>query len=136
VDAKRVDSNSTLAFVSHHPEMAFVVIAEAAGVERKCDLQTARELALANHRQLWDKVELVSTDRETLAGVAGERMVVQVAKQENQFTYVVWLVICQGYVYQLQAFAQRSDLETLSQGADEMFSRFALLDAKRVAHSG
>jgi hypothetical protein len=135
VEARQINPDSVLAFVSRQPEMAFIALADAPGIERQADLETFKEIVLSNHKSLWQSVELRDTRPETHSGVAGERLVLEVAGEQKKLTYVTWLGAHQGYVYQLQVFSSAADAAALNRAGDDMFARFALVDPKRVAHS-
>ena len=128
VEARQINPDSVVAYVSRNPEMAFIALAEAPGVERQGDLETIEDLVLANHRSLWKTVTLRDSRPETRADIAGKRLVVEVADEQKKLTYVSWLGIHQGHVYQLQVFSNQADTASLNRAADDMFARFSLLD--------
>jgi hypothetical protein len=135
VDAKQVNADSILAFVSHQPEMAFIAMAESPGIEQQADLATFRDIVLANHKSLWHSVALRQSRPETRAGIAGERIVVDVIDKQKKLSSVSWLGVHQGYVYQLQVLSGAADIASLNRAGDDMFARFALIDPTRIAHS-
>jgi predicted Zn-dependent protease len=136
VEARQVNPDSVLAFALPRPQMAFIALAEAPGIERQADLATFKDIVLANHKSLWQSVVLRESRPETRSGVAGERIVVEVGDEQKKLTYVSWLGVHHGFAYELQVFSSAANAAALQRAGEELFGRFALLDPNRIAHGG
>ena len=116
--------------------MAFVAIADAPGIENQIGTETLKEIFLAGLRAAFAEVAIKSTKSETLAGIPGERLTLEVSGEVGKLRHVVWLSGHRGHTYQLQLWSDRAPADELNLAANELFGKFSVIDATRVARAG
>lgn len=128
---RRVESASpgtALAFDAQRPRVAFEVIAEPMTAEQEVGPAMLREAAIENLRTSWPEVTVRRSEPYVLNGVAGERMIIDVAGDEGRLTYVLWLAAKGGHVYQLQLYSDQTPADELEKLAERMLDNFSVLD--------
>ncbi len=136
VDPARLDADGQVAYAQGDPHMAFVAIADAPGIENQIGTETLKETLLGGLRSAFAEVSVASSKPETIAGIPGERLMIEVTGNSGRLRYVVWLAGHRGHAYQLQLWSDRAPAEELHLAATELFSKFSVIDATRVARAG
>jgi tetratricopeptide (TPR) repeat protein/transglutaminase-like putative cysteine protease len=133
--AGRANPDATLAFERTRPQVQFLVIAEAPGVEQTLQIDALAEFALNQLRQTAVVEAIDQQQQAEWGGIAGLRIVSRVRMSGRPFVHVQWVASHNGYLYQLVAFGPASQAAAVERSADEMFARFRVEDPTQVAHA-
>ena len=128
MDAKKVNKNSTLAFLQTRPDVFFMVIAEKFNPDAAIDNEQLAEICKANLRSAATSSRVLSENPVRRAGLAGIQIETEGKLGNNQFFYRNWVTVTNGYAYQLVSWGRLEDTEAVRRKSQEMFSRFELID--------
>ncbi len=136
VDPARLDADARVAYAQADQHMAFVAIVHAPGIENQIGTETLKETLLAGLRAAFADVAIKSLKSETLAGIPGERLTLEVSGEAGTLRHVVWLSGHRGHTYQLQLWSDRAQAEKLNLAASDLFGKFSVIDPERVVRAG
>jgi tetratricopeptide (TPR) repeat protein len=117
------------------PSVFFLIIPEKIGVERTISEEDFIATSMAFMKSATTDATLVEQRVYTMNGITGRRLLVHATAEGRAVSYVRWLILTNGYAYQLTVFGERANERTVQSEADKMFARFRLIDSTRLAHS-
>lgn len=136
LNAKKFNPSATLVLTHTNPNVFFMMIAETGGTELNLTNETCVELAQARIVSLDPKATFTPSQEQILDHIPGLRYQVSARIAGNNLRYDMWLANYHGYQIQLLAWALARDQASLKPTADDLFSRFKLIDPDLVAHAG
>ncbi|MEM8945566.1 MAG: tetratricopeptide repeat protein [Planctomycetota bacterium] len=135
LSVERINPVASLAFVRKKPEVWFMVIAEKFGAENAFGNEALAEVAEANLRAGASQVRISKKRGEQVAGLDGIRFEADANVDGRSLSYSNWSATYNGFAYQLVAFSQSMNRQSLHEAALELCGKFRLIDPGRVAHA-
>ncbi|PWU20496.1 MAG: hypothetical protein C5B50_03825 [Verrucomicrobia bacterium] len=134
-DAKRLNRESSLAFLRSMPEAFFMVIAEKLGADTELNTSALAEIAKERMRSTASRYRLVSEGPATHNGFQGWQLESRASVKGYDLFYLQWIFVTNGYSYQFTSWGRASDADRLRSDINSLYSRFDLIDPGRQAPS-
>ncbi|MCP4214210.1 MAG: tetratricopeptide repeat protein [bacterium] len=135
VKAAKLNPNATFGLMDTRNHILFFVIAEKAGADIEMDSKTLVTFCRSLMKSASKEITFTEPLPYEVNGVNGLRFSSDAVTMGKTMAYTYWVSAHNGYNYQLIAFCERKRKKNLKESADFLFSRFSLLDSKKVVYS-
>jgi tetratricopeptide (TPR) repeat protein len=132
LNAKKLNTNCTVAFMNARPEVYVMVIPEKVG-DGQISTDSLVEIVIAKLRSNTSSVRILKQTPDTRHGLNGVQLEVTARAANYDLRYGFWMCATNGYLYQVIAYGRADQADAVREKSKEMFSRFELIDYQRVA---
>ncbi|HKD36721.1 MAG TPA: tetratricopeptide repeat protein, partial [Pirellulales bacterium] len=135
IDAKRVNPRAVAVYTRRFPELFLMIIAERIGVEANLTLDGMVEACRANMQAMAADSREVELRRHSVRGMDCMRLVQERTVKGVKTRSVQWLLVNNGFGYQLIVSGRSSDFDVVADEADRALANFDLVDRKLICHT-
>ncbi len=136
INPATVNPDATLALMRARPQLLFIAIAEAGGVELDMDATQLAELAKVNMRTVSPEVTLHADEVYSIGEIDGRRVRSTARIGAKHVYYTHWVFTRNGFMYQLILAGDEDDRSAIDRDAEQIFAGFEWLDPTRIAKTG
>ncbi len=134
-DAAKFNPGAALMMTRANPAMFFAIVAEKPGMESTMTLDSMLALAKAHTQSAASSVNFLGQAPILVNGINGVRLDYDAGVLGKNFSYVQWIGLRNGFVYQLTAWAESGNRLQLDSEAMPLFQNLQLIDPQRQAHA-
>src|SRR5947209_14500225 len=132
LDAKKFNPASSLVLMRSFPETYFMVVAERTGTDLQLDNERLVEIAQGNLSSRAVSTRFLKRGPVQRQGLSGLQWEAETRFASYDALYLQWVCATNGYAYQLICWGKLAEAQRLRDEAERLFSRFDLLDPRRL----
>lgn len=130
-----VNKDASFALQSPHPLMQFIIISEKIGDDIPMTSSDLLKFSQQFLTELHDKVTLTEPELITINGLEGYQFISRAQSEKVSFNSIHWVMVKNGFAYQLFISTDSNDRKLLEKAATELFPNFELLDPELIIYS-
>jgi Ca2+/Na+ antiporter len=127
LNAKKLNKQASFAVRRADPEVYLIVIAEKGGEDMTSE--ALDEISQANTEKVAKKSTVSWEKAHKIHGLDGYAHRIDATVDKQEFTYVVWALAHQGYLYQVVAWGNSRDADQVESHAMKAFKNFNVIKA-------
>lgn len=132
---RKFNPESTLSLLSASPQMFAMIIAEKIGSGSRWDTETLASFVKSYLASADPSSKVLSETRTREKGMNVVKMETDLEMNGQPVFYAHWLVVHNGYSYQLACWGNRRLRDDIRSAVSQLASRFQLVDCTRNEHS-
>ena len=135
VEATTLNKDSKASFLRRLPESYFIIIAEDVGGTQISSSEQLAAVGKAHLQSAATSSRIISESPLKVNGLDGIFLKHQAQVDSYSIYYEQWFCVTNGFAYQLMGWGRFEDQRRIAGEFQQMFSRFELIDPKRMASS-